>query len=343
MSFNVECAMNKGSITLLTVLLMSAASIAYAGDWNLVKNVKRLEQVAPDYKDDAAIDKKFLDVLDLTEKTKKDAEVYEEAKRIAAIPALKQSKYMDSFLYYMLVRSISVSKVGSSEPDYWLVLINAHDKSPHLLAAWLVHMKLLPKNSPELQRDARSLVDWIKAQKPEMKVRAPEYSGNMLMGYKPRTDFANGDYPKLYTLSNYKAAVTPPAGFLEDDIYVTLLAKVKDGREDVLTEMSGIYRKMGKRKEASDTVCQLAAFKVKAKDFQSAKSLLDDAVRLNPENAGAVKERDRIKLELTYQSLSPVTPAAAPATPAPVPQVAVQTPQEQRPVANLQEQESSAK
>lgn len=321
--------MNKGSITLLMVLLMSAASIAYGGDWNLVKNVRRLEQVAPDYKEDKPIDKKFLEVLDLTEKTSKDADVYEEAKKIANMPALKQSKYMDSFLYYMLVRSISLAKNSTAEPDYWLVQIKPYDKSPHVLAAWLVHMKLLPKNSPELRRDAHYLVDWVKAQKPDMKVRAPEYAGNMLMGYKPRSDFAEGDHLKLYALSYYKSAVTPPAGFSDDDTYVTQLDRVKDGREDIMSEMSGIFRKMGKRKEASDMLYQLATLKVKAKDFQNAKALLDDAVKLNPENAEAMKERNRIKLELTYQSLSPAVPpapaapaaAAAPATPAaPVPQ-----------------------
>lgn len=327
--------MNKGSVTLLVVFLMSAASISYASDWSLVKSVKRLEQVAPDYKDDAAIDKKFLDVLDLTEKTRKDSEVYEEAKKIAAMPALKQSKYMDSFQYYMLVRSAAQSKAGSAEPDYWLGLLKANDKSPHLVAAWLVHMKHLPKNSPEIRRDAQFLVDWIKAQKPEMKIRAPEYAGNMLMGYKPRTDFADGDHLKLYTLSYYKATVTPPAGFLEDDTYVNQLDRIKDGREDIMTEMSGIYRKMGKRKEASDTLYQLAMLKVKAKDFQNAKTQLDDAVKLNPENVAAVKERDRIKLELTYQSLVTAAPAApeAPATPV----------QQAKPAESAQEQAVSAK
>jgi Tfp pilus assembly protein PilF len=72
---------------------------------------------------------------------------------------------------------------------------------------------------------------------------------------------------------------------------------------------------MGKRKEASDIVYQLAALKVNGKDFQQAKTLLDDAVKLNTENAAAVNERNRIKLELTYQSLSPAASAteAAPA------------------------------
>jgi hypothetical protein len=335
--------MNKGSVTLLIVLLMSAASISYAGDWSLVKNVKRLEQVAPDYKDDAAIDKKFLDVLDLTEKTRKDSEVYEEAKRIAAMPALKQSKYMDSFQYYMLVRSIDQSKAGSAEPGYWLGLLKSSDKSPHLLAAWLVHMQHLPKNSPDIRRDAQSLVDWVKLQNPAMKVRAPEYSGNMLMGYKPRTDFTDGEHLKLYSLSYYKATVTPPAGFFEEDTYVNQLARIKDGREDIMTEMSGIYRKMGKRKEASDSLYQLAMLKVRGKDFQNAKTLLDDAVKLNPENVAATKERDRIKLELTYQSLLPAAPAPAAPTAA-----AVATPEAQvKPEAPLatpaQEQVSSTK
>jgi hypothetical protein len=175
-------------------------------------------------------------------------------------------------------------------------------------------MKQLPKNSADIRHDAQLIVEWIKAQKPELKVRAPEYSGNMFMAYKPRFDFAAGDPLKLYFLSHYKAAVTPPAGFLEDQTYVTLLERIKEGREDIMTEISGIYRKTGKRKEASDVVYQLALLKVKAKDFQNAKTLLDDSVKLNPENSAATKERDRIKLELTYQSLAPVEPV----TPAPL-------------------------
>ncbi len=297
--------MKKVSISVLVVFLMLVARVSFAGDWDLVKNVKRLERVSPDYKDDKEIDKKFLDVLDLTEKTKKSGEVYDEAKRIAGMPALGQSKYMDSFLYYMLVRSLSISKSGTTEADYWLGLLKAHDKSPHLLAALLVRMRLLPKNSPDIRRDAQLIVDWIKAQKPELKVRAPEYTGNILLGYKPRSNFAEGDPLKLYTLSYYKDTVTPLAGFLEDDTYVSLLSRIKEGREDVMTEMAAIYRKMGKRKEASDVLYQLAALKSNAKDFKQAKTYLDDAVRLNPDNMEAKMERDRIKLELTYQSLSP--------------------------------------
>lgn len=316
--------MNKRSTALLIVFLMTAANVVYAEDWNLVKNVMRLERVAPDYQNDKPIDKKFLDILDLTEKTKKDAELYAEAKKIAALPTLGQSKYMDSFLYYMLVRSTTLSKTGAAEADFWLGLIKGYDKSIHLLPAGLVHMKQLPKNSPELRSDAQFLVDWIKAQKPDAKVRAPEYTRNVFMNTKPRVDFADGDYPKLYKLSYYMATVTPIAGFLEDETYVALLAQVKEGREDIMAEMAGIYRKMGKRKDASDILCQLAALKVYTKNFEQAKTLLDEAVKLNPENAEALKERNRIKLELTYQSLSPATPAPQAKPEEPPPQ---QTPQ----------------
>ena len=102
------------------------------------------------------------------------------------------------------------------------------------MAAYLVRMRLLPKNSPDIRRDAQAAVEWIKAQKAEMKVRPPEYSGNMLLGYKPRTDFAEGDPLKLYKLSYYKETVTPPAGFQDDDTYVTLLSRIKEGREDIM-------------------------------------------------------------------------------------------------------------
>ena len=310
--------MNKGSIALLIAFLTSAASVSYAEDWRLVKSVKRLESVAPDYKNDKTVDKQFLDVLDLTEKTNTDEALYAEAKKIATIPTLSQSKYMDSFLYYMLVRSTTLSKTGTAEADYWLNLLKANEKSPHLLPAVLVHMKQFPKAALDTRRDAQFLVDWIGAQKPDMKVRAPEYSRNMFMSYKPRVDFAEGDYPKLYALSYYKGTVTPLAGFLEDETYVTLLGQIKEGREDIMTEMSTILRKNGKRQEASDIVYQLAMRKANAKDFQQAKVLLDDAVKLNPENEQAVKERNRIKLELTYQALTPAAPpAVAPAVSAP--------------------------
>ncbi len=308
--------MKKGMFAFVTVSLLVMAGLAEASDWNLAKNVRRLEQVAPDYKEDKAVDKKFLEVLDLTEKTKRGDEVYEETKRIAAMPALAQSKYMDSFQYFMLVKSVE-AKSGTNEQDYWLNLLKANDKSPHLLAAWLVHMKQLQKDSPTLKTDAQQLVDWVKAQSPDMKVRAPEYAGNILTGHRPRTEFADGDWPKAYKLSYYKASVKPPEGFEDDDAYVAMLDRIKDGHEDVLTEMAGIYKKSGKRKEASDVLYHLGLLKTAAKDYQGAKPILDEAVRLNPDNTFAVKERDRIKLELTYQSLRPQekneAPAAAPA------------------------------
>lgn len=312
--------MKKGIVGFAAVLLMVLMGAAQASDWNLAKNVRRLEQVAPDYKDDNAVDKKFLEVLDLTEKTKKGDELYAEAKRIATMPALAQSKYLDSLQYFMLVKSVTEEK-GIAEQDYWLGQIKANEKSPHLLAAWLVHMKQLPKDSPAIATDAQQLVEWVKARSPEMKVRAPEYTGNILMGHKPRVDFIEGDWPKAYKVAYYRASVTPPAGFNEDDAYVSMLERIAAGHEDILSEMAGIYKNAGKRKEASAALVRVAALKASAKDFKAAKTVLDDAVRLNPDNAAAVKERDRIKLELTYQSLAPA-PAEKPAegaaaTPAP--------------------------
>ncbi len=301
--------MRKAILAILAAIAVLFAGISFAGDWNLVKNVKRLERVAPDYQDDKEIDKKFLDVLDLTEKTRKEAEVYGETKKIADMPALAESKYMDSFLYYMFLKSVSISKgSGTSEPDFWFEHIKSYDKSPHLLAAYLVRIRVLPKNSFDIRRDAELAVDWIKAQKPDMKVRAPEYTGNFVLGFKPRIDFAGGDYLKLYKLSYYKETVTPPAGFLEDDTYISLLSRIKEGREDIMAEMTAIYRKAGKRKEASDILYKRALLRANAKEYEQAKILLDDAVKLNPDNAEAKKERDRIKLEMTYKSLEPTAP-----------------------------------
>jgi tetratricopeptide (TPR) repeat protein len=300
--------MRKALLAIVAAVAVLFAGVSFAGDWNLVNNVRRLERVAPDYQDDKEIDKKFLDVLDLTEKTRKEAEVYGEAKKIADMPALAESKYMDSFLYYMFVKSISLSKGGTAEPDFWLEHLKSYDKSPHLLAAYLVRIRVQPKNSFEIRRDAQLAVDWIKSQKPDMKVRAPEYSGNFVLGYKSRADFAGGDYLKLYKLSYYKETVTPPAGFLEDDTYISLLSRIKEGREDIMTEMTAIYRKAGKRKEASDILYKRALLKANEKEYEQAKALLDDAVKLNPNNAEAKKERDRIKLEMTYKSLTPSAP-----------------------------------
>jgi hypothetical protein len=283
----------------------SLPGLVLADDWNLSKNVKRLERVSPDYQDDKAIDKKFLDVLDLTEKTKKDADIYDEAKRIAENTTLAQSKYTDSFIYYMLVKSLGRSKSGTAELDYWLGLLKTRDKSPHLLAAHLIRLHRLPKNSPDRGRDVQLILEWLKAQKSEFKLRSPEYTGNMLLGYKPRTNFAEGDPLKLYPLSYYKESVTPLVGFMEDETYVSLLGSIKEGREDIMTEMIGIYKKAGRKKEAADVLFQLAMLKATAKDFEQAKMLLDNAVKLNPEHTQAKKERDKIKLELTYQSLAP--------------------------------------
>jgi DNA-binding FrmR family transcriptional regulator len=81
-----------------------------------------------------------------------------------------------------------------------------------------------------------------------------------------------------------------------------------------MNEMVAIYRKAYKKKEAADVLYQLAALKMAAKDLTTAKTLLDDALKLNPEHADAKKGRDRVKLELTYQSLAPV-PSAQPVTP----------------------------
>jgi hypothetical protein len=300
--------MRKAFLAIVAAVAVLFTGISFAGNWNLVKNVRRLERVAPDYKDDKEIDKKFLDVLDLTEKTTKDVEVYGEAKKIADVPALAQSKYMDSFLYYMFVRSLSLSKGGTAEPDFWLDHLKSYDKSPHLLAAYLLRMRVQPKNSFEIRRYAELTVDWIKAQKPDMKVRAPEYTGNVILGFKPRADFTGGDYLKLYKLSYYKETVIPPPGFLEDDTYISLLSRIKEGREDIMAEMTAIYRRAGKRKEASDILYKRALLRANAKEYDQAKALLDDAVKLNPDNADAKKERDRIKLEMTYKSLEPSAP-----------------------------------
>lgn len=305
--------MKKAFIAALVIPSLMAAGAAFGGEWKLTQNVKRLERVCPDYKEDRDVDKKFIEVLDLTEKTRKEDEVYQEAKRIAAMPALAQSKYMDSFLYYLYVRSLSLPNARAAESAHWLGLLKAQDASPHLLAAQLIHLRLLPKKSPDLLRETQLTVEWIKAQKTDKKVRPPEYTGNILLGYKPRSNFAEGDPLKLYTLSYYKETVTPPAGFLEDDLYISLLSRIREGREDILDEMAGIYRRMGKRKEASDILYQHAVLKANGKDYQKAKALLDNAVKLNAKNEEARKLRDRIKLELTYQSLAPSAPVEAPA------------------------------
>lgn len=301
--------MRKAFMAAMVLVSIAAATTSFAGSWNLVENVQKLEWVFTDYKGNKEIDKKFLSVLDLTEKTRKDAEIYDEAKRIAAMSALGQSKYMDSFLYYLFVRSLAVPKAGTREADHWLGLLRAHDKSPHLLAALLIRLRMVPKNSPDAGREARAIVDWIKAQKPAMNVRAPEYAGNIILGYKPRTDFADGNTAKLYTLSSYMRSIDPLAGFMDDETYVSLLERIRSGRPEILEEMAGLYRKQSRRKEASGVLFELAALKAGAKEYKEAKTILDTAVSLDPENVRAQKERDRIKLELTLQSLEPPQPA----------------------------------
>jgi len=303
--------MKRGFVVVLLLALCAVVpAAAVAGDWELSKNVKRLERVSPDYESDRDIDKKFIDVLNLIEKTKQPNELYEEAKRIAGTPALGQSKYMDSFLYFMLVKSLGRTR-NTVETDYWFGQLKANnDKSPHLLAAMLIRLRQLPKESPNLRKEIQAIVDWIKAQKTEQKLRAPEYTGNMLLGYKPRTDFAGGEFLKLYTVSTYKEAVTALAGFMDDETYASLLTAVKDGREDILNELAAIYKKARKKKEAADTLYQIARLKVAAVDYAQAKTLLDEAVKLDPEHLAAKKERDRIALELTYQSLTPAQSSA---------------------------------
>lgn len=308
------------------VLFLAVAflpGLALAGHWDLVKNVKRLERVSPDYEQDKDIDKKFLEILDLTEKTSKEAALYAEAKKVAANPSLGPSKYMDSFLYFMLVKSPGLSRSGTAEVDYWLGMLKAYDKSPHLLPSQLIRIGMAPKNSPDVKRDTLALVEWLKAKTPDFKVRSPEWTGNILLGTKPRSNFAEGGPPTLYRLSLFRAAATPLGGFKEDETYVALLDRLKEGREDLMTEMVAIYRKSGKKKEASEILYQLGTLKASARDFEKAKAALDDAVKLNPENVEAKKLRDRIKLEMTYQSLQP----AAPTTPAP--EAPAQQPQQQ--------------
>ena len=302
--------MRRSVVSALLLVCMVFPGSAVAADWDLAKNVKRLERVSPDYQDDKEIDKKLLDVLDLTEKTKKSDELYAEAKRIATNSALSQSKYMDSFVYYMLVKSAGMSTSGASEVDSWLGLLKSYNKSPHLLAAQLIRLRLLPKNSPDLRRDVQLIVEWLKSQGPEFKLHGPEYTGNILLGYKPRANYADGDPAKLFKLSYYKESPAPLAGFTDDETYVALLDRIKEGREDVMTEMVGIYKKYGKRKEAANILFQHAMLKATAKDFEKAKTLLDECVKLNPDLAEAKKERDRIKLELTYRSLAPQTTEA---------------------------------
>ncbi len=292
-------------IPLLLMLGIFVSSSVSAAEWDLAANTKRLESVAPDYKNDKDIDKKFLDILNLTEKTKKSSEIYAEAKRIAENAGLAQSKYMDSFLYYMFVRSLGLYRTGTAEADFWLGQLKLFDKSHHLLAARLLRMKLTPKNSLEARTEAAQLVTWLQAQKPEFRVRAPEYTGTIFLGTKPRHDFVKGEAPKTYVLSHYRDSADPLAGFQDDETYVSLLDRIKAGREDVMNEMTALYRKKGKKAEAAGILFELAMLKVSVRDLAAAKTLLEQAVKLNPELPGAKQQLDKVKLELAYQAVAP--------------------------------------
>ena len=153
----------------------------------------------------------------------------------------------------------------------------------------------------------RITMDWVKAQKPVTKVRPPEYTGNILLGRKPRVDFAEGDPLKLYTLSYYKEAVTPPAGFLEDDTYISLLDRIKQGREDIMTEMVPIYRKAGKRDQA------IAAYRRVAREFADHAAIAEPSrEQLAALGVSARAERDnalaRIRV-LAFEQRDDVGPA----------------------------------
>jgi hypothetical protein len=297
---------------LMVALLLCAAPVlaAQAGNWDLVRNTKRLEALVPDYADNKDVDRKFLEILDLTEKTKTDAEIYPETKRIATNAMLTQSRYMDSFMYYMLARAQENEKTAVAETEFWLGQLKNHERSPHLLPAYLVRLRQLPKGSPEAEATAEALASWVRARAPESVVRVPEYTGNILLGYKVRMDFAGGDVPKLYKARYYRSSTKALDGFQDDETYVAVLGIARSGREDVLNEMIGIYKNAGKRKEAGDLYYELGMMKANAKDLKAAADLLENAVKFNPEHTQAGKERARIKLELTYQSLS--APAEAP-------------------------------
>ncbi len=311
----------------ICVLLMGLPALgARAADLDLARNVKRLENIAPDYPDLKDVDKKFLEILSLTEKTRSEEQIYPEAKRIARNATLAQSKYFDSFLYYMLVRSTE-KQSAADEVNFWLKELKHYDKSPHLLAAELIRIRQLPKDSSEARAEIEAVTNWMRARAQDSVVRAPEWSGNILFGLKPRKDYGEGAPPKLYKTRYFRSSAKPLDGFYDDETYAALLERIKANREDILKELVTIYANAGKRAEAGDTYYQLALVKIGAKDFQEAKTLLDKAVKLNPEHAQAQKERDRIKLELTYQSLNPPEPtapeAAAPAAPT---QVSTPTP-----------------
>ena len=297
-----------GRRTLIPVLLLTSLILpvsAGAANWDLVKNVKNLERGAHDYKGIRDIDKKFLNILDLTERTKKKSDLYGEAKRIAENNSLAKSKYMDSFLYYMLVKSLTLHKKGTAEIDYWLGKLKSYDKSHHLLAASLIRLRMLPKNSHEVRSDVQNIIAWLKTQRPKFLLHGPAYAGNILFGYKPRADFVTGERVPLFYHRYYTSSIQPLAGFMDDETYVSLLGRIKKGREDVMSEMIEIYKKKGRKNEASELMYELALLKASVNELKEAKQLLDTAVKYDPKNVKAAKKRDQVKLELTYMALAP--------------------------------------
>lgn len=294
---------------------------AHAEDWNLARNVTRIEAFALDNAKDTEVDKKFLDILSLTEKTKSAAELYAEIKRIATNPALADSRYRDSLLYFMLVRSLERKDDAARESEFWMNLLRTHEHSHVRLAGHLLRLRQLPKDSPEARAEAAALVNWLRTRPPMSVVMAPEYSGNRLFGYKPRANFADKEPLKVWRVRYYMNSAKPLDGFRDDDTYISVLERIKDKREDVLKEMLEIYKNAGKRQEMGDVYFELATLKTAAREYKDAVALLDKAVALNPGHPGAKKERDRLKLELTYQSLKPAaeTPGPGPwgTTPSP--------------------------
>lgn len=304
----------KTVIRLCLLLTALSALPAGAADWNLARNVIRIEGFALENVKDTEIDKKFLDILALTEKTKNAGELYDEVKRIATNPALADSRYRDSLLYFMLARSLERKDDAGRESQYWMNLLKAQEHSHVRLAGHLVRLRQLPKGSPEARAEAETLVAWMRTRPPKSVVMAPEYSGNRLFGFKPRSDFTDKEKLKVWQAGYYRVSVKPLEGFLEDDTYISVLERTGDRSEEVLKEMLEIYKNAGLKTKMADVYVELAAHKTKARDFKEAVALLDKAVYLNPGHPAAKKERDRLKLELTYQSLKPAGESPAPAT-----------------------------
>jgi tetratricopeptide (TPR) repeat protein len=297
----------------LCLLLTVVAAPTQAADWDLARNVARIEAFALENVKDSEIDKKFLEILALTEKTKSAAELYDEVKRIATNPALADSRYRDSLLYFMLVRSLERKDDAAGESRYWMNLLKSYDSSHVRLAGHLVRLRQLPKDSPEARAEAEALVAWARTRPPKSPVIAPEYSGNRLFGFKPRTDFTDKEKLKVWQVGYYRSSVKPLEGFQEEDTYISVLERTDDRSEEVLKEMLEIYKNAGLKTKMSYMYVGLANHKTKARDFKEAVALLDKAIYLNPGHPTAKKERDRLKLEMTYQSLRPAGEPSAPA------------------------------